>query len=252
MAGACASMEQSCNGFGCEGTECATSCKPGQVREGNQCVACGASGQPCCNGQCMGGSLYCGGGRCQAQKGNGSGCSGSQECQSGNCVDNRLCCANNQKICNGKCIDRNDCCGDGDCSSKQECSGGSCRDIKCNACQTAANHKCENKPEFPGGFKESSDTPRGGGASANSRWDWNCDGKTEVADPKEALEDCSRYEGQPEYACSVKAATRSLDTGDCGTTVMRNAGCENNGTPGPGEIQSCRIRNPTNVKVKCR
>jgi hypothetical protein len=47
--GRCDQDTESCNGYGCSGTSCRTTCPGGTVRSGGTCVSCGDNSELCCN-----------------------------------------------------------------------------------------------------------------------------------------------------------------------------------------------------------
>jgi hypothetical protein len=72
-------------------------------------------------------------------------CCGNQDCKSGfQCVSNACKCSSPKVLCGDTCAE---CCNDFDCAGNQRCSNGSCTALGCNACQTANNHACQNKPD---------------------------------------------------------------------------------------------------------
>jgi hypothetical protein len=118
-AGACVDSTPSIN----EGGPCGTT---NHVCRAGVCVACGATGQPCCGSTCPGGaSLVCqGAGICSA-------CAGGRPCL-GQCLANgQFCfgdgsCGAGFVACEGQCVSASNptrACGAGDCSGRQTCSG---------------------------------------------------------------------------------------------------------------------------------
>jgi hypothetical protein len=103
---------QNATGHRCQNKSSGTPCS-GTNRACNgsgSCVTtCGTVGADCCAGTPCQGNAYCdNGGKCRAEKGNGSSCSDGQECSSGNCVtgqSGRVCCKSSScesgSVCNG-------------------------------------------------------------------------------------------------------------------------------------------------------
>jgi len=93
---------------GCGGT--CTDCGVGSVCQGQTCVACGGTGEPCCAGNTCNSGRICDGGTCVACGGAGQPCCAGDTCNSG-----KVCVGGTCEICGG-----NDqpCCAGGGCNNE--------------------------------------------------------------------------------------------------------------------------------------
>ncbi len=196
----CNGQCQTCNAAQnrCVGTSndsCRVNNQAGTCRNGTCQPDCGSQGQVCCSG-----GSPCGG---------GLGCDGNNRCQP--CRDS---CSNNKE---------------------RVCANGRFKETDCNRCQQCGATRCEDKPQFPGGLKNSPQPePR-----SNGNGDWNCDGNT-VNSPKVIHDGCS-----PTGDGRCQFDELELDGNACGSEPDDATECSVDGSGG------CIVSSVRKVHINC-